>query len=212
MSTLLKIFWNFLNFKIFGFRIFRYFLVLFTLAVIFYVNQMALQVTTRYLEWDFLGLKKNEIALLLMLFYLLRPARLLRFFWIPGGFILGTGFFLAWMEMQKYPRLGIAIADAILLLVPFGFLFFSFSNEPEVDVRDAEAFYRSRAWKKLRYEVLRVHGKKCMCCGRDDRPVHVDHIKPRSKYPELALDIDNLQVLCDQCNLGKSNEYEDDFR
>jgi hypothetical protein len=42
--------------------------------------------------------------------------------------------------------------------------------------------------------------------------IHVDHIKPRSSYPELELDIKNLQVLCRDCNLGKSNTCETDLR
>lgn len=37
-------------------------------------------------------------------------------------------------------------------------------------------------------------------------------MKPRSKYPELALDPDNLQVLCKACNLGKLAWDETDFR
>ncbi len=43
-------------------------------------------------------------------------------------------------------------------------------------------------------------------------PLHVDHIKPRSKYPDLALDINNLQILCESCNLGKGAWDETDFR
>ena len=39
--------------------------------------------------------------------------------------------------------------------------------------------------------------------------LEVDHIKPRSTHPELALDFDNLQVLCHDCNQGKGNR--DDF-
>ena len=35
--------------------------------------------------------------------------------------------------------------------------------------------------------------------------MHVDHVKPRSKFPELALDLSNLQVLCNLCNVAKSN-------
>lgn len=65
-------------------------------------------------------------------------------------------------------------------------------------------------WLTLRYEVLRVHGPKCMLCGAWGN--HVDHIKPRSKHPELELVLENLQILCEQCNVGKSNLYEDDWR
>ena len=50
-----------------------------------------------------------------------------------------------------------------------------------------------------------------MVCGSTER-IHVDHIKPRSKYPELELDINNLQVLCEDCNIGKSNIDETDWR
>jgi X-X-X-Leu-X-X-Gly heptad repeat protein len=42
--------------------------------------------------------------------------------------------------------------------------------------------------------------------------LHVDHIKPRSLYPARALDPENLQVLCRDCNLGKSNKDATDWR
>jgi 5-methylcytosine-specific restriction endonuclease McrA len=74
------------------------------------------------------------------------------------------------------------------------------------------SFYTSDEWLKLRYQALKKYGKTCMLCGEVKGPVHVDHIKPRSKYPQLALDFDNLQILCVKCNLGKSNTDETDFR
>ena len=80
------------------------------------------------------------------------------------------------------------------------------------DENDSDRFYNSAAWKQVRYEVLRKYGPTCMLCGSTKGPAHVDHVKPRSKYPDLALEISNLQVLCKSCNLGKSNIYEDDFR
>ena len=54
-----------------------------------------------------------------------------------------------------------------------------------------------------------------MCCGHrgtQDNPLQVDHIKPRSKFPHLALEISNLQVLCRDCNLGKGNRDATDWR
>lgn len=75
-----------------------------------------------------------------------------------------------------------------------------------------EHFYKSREWRELRFSVLVEFGRKCMCCNATDKPLHVDHIKPISKYPHLKLTKANLQVLCEDCNLGKSNKYESDFR
>ncbi|MCH7696168.1 MAG: HNH endonuclease [Proteobacteria bacterium] len=40
----------------------------------------------------------------------------------------------------------------------------------------------------------------------------MDHIKPVSKYPELARDLNNLQVLCEDCNVSKGNQHEDDLK
>ena len=79
----------------------------------------------------------------------------------------------------------------------------------------ATVFYESKAWQRLRYRILSERGAKCECCGatsKDGTTMHVDHIKPRSIYPELALDPKNLQVLCKDCNMGKSNVLEDDWR
>jgi len=79
-----------------------------------------------------------------------------------------------------------------------------------------KGFYNSKEWLKIRVRVLEKYGCECMMCGRSKKNhgvvIHVDHIKPRSKYPELELDINNLQILCDQCNIGKGNRYETDWR
>ena len=42
--------------------------------------------------------------------------------------------------------------------------------------------------------------------------MNVDHIKPRKKFPELALVEDNLQVLCGACNHGKGNWDQTNWR
>lgn len=76
-------------------------------------------------------------------------------------------------------------------------------------------FYESREWRNVRYSALIAANGICQCCGNrpsKDNPLHVDHIKPRSKYPELELEVSNLQVLCADCNLGKSNRDETDWR
>lgn len=79
----------------------------------------------------------------------------------------------------------------------------------------APGFYFSREWREVRYQALKLHGGSCQCCGitaRDGAKLHVDHIKPRSKFPELELEVSNLQVLCEDCNLGKSNKDSTDWR
>lgn len=74
-----------------------------------------------------------------------------------------------------------------------------------------KSFYQSWEWKRLRYDTILRYGAKCMCCGSEDRIV-VDHVKPVRNYPELALDPDNLQILCNDCNMGKGSRDETDFR
>jgi 5-methylcytosine-specific restriction endonuclease McrA len=78
----------------------------------------------------------------------------------------------------------------------------------------SEEFYASLSWRKIRYQALARSAGRCECCGAtgDKAPLHVDHIKPRSKYPDLALVIANLQVLCADCNIGKLNQDETDWR
>lgn len=78
-----------------------------------------------------------------------------------------------------------------------------------------EGFYQSDEWRAVRYSALARSRGCCELCGRepaDGVRLHVDHIKPRSKYPDLALDPENLQVLCDDCNIGKSNTDDTDWR
>jgi 5-methylcytosine-specific restriction endonuclease McrA len=68
-----------------------------------------------------------------------------------------------------------------------------------------EDFYNSKEWRETRYKFLAgVADKKCcVCMARDNIEIHVDHIKPRWLYPELAFDHRNLRILCAPCNLGK---------
>lgn len=79
----------------------------------------------------------------------------------------------------------------------------------------SEEFYRSPEWRAVRYQALKLHGARCQCCGvtpAHGKVMHVDHIKPRSKFPHLELTLSNLQVLCEDCNMGKSNVDDTDWR
>lgn len=81
-------------------------------------------------------------------------------------------------------------------------------------VRD-DGFYKTRAWREMRMVALKAAGGRCACCGasaKDGARLHVDHIKPRYKRPDLSLDPSNLQVLCEDCNLGKGAWDDTDWR
>jgi hypothetical protein len=78
-------------------------------------------------------------------------------------------------------------------------------------------FYDSWAWKEARFVALKRHGRRCQCCGWTPGDsaggyLVVDHINPIRTHPHLALDPDNHQVLCNDCNMGKSYKHTDDFR
>jgi len=78
--------------------------------------------------------------------------------------------------------------------------------------KPGETFERTEHWRKVRLMALEKYGTKCMKCGSEDN-VQVDHIKPKSKHPELALTLDNLQVLCWPCNKEKgASDDNADYR
>lgn len=79
----------------------------------------------------------------------------------------------------------------------------------------SDEFLSAYEWRKLRMQALKLHGRRCMCCGASPETgavMNVDHIKPRKLFPSLALDINNLQVLCHECNHGKGNWDQTDWR
>lgn len=79
----------------------------------------------------------------------------------------------------------------------------------------SKAFLRTFEWRKLRMQALTQYGNNCMCCGASPSTgaiVNVDHIKPRKFFPELALTLSNLQILCADCNHGKGNWDSTDWR
>lgn len=89
------------------------------------------------------------------------------------------------------------------------------SGKPHRDYRKDDTFYKSEAWRRVRYVALKMHGGKCQCCGvtaADGAVICVDHVIPRYKAPHLSLDVANLQVLCNDCNIGKAAWDDTDWR
>lgn len=75
--------------------------------------------------------------------------------------------------------------------------------------KQREKFLRSDEWQKLRTKIFERDGRCCAKCG-NVKQLNIDHILPRSKFPELALDEINLRVLCWNCNKAKACKIEID--
>jgi 5-methylcytosine-specific restriction endonuclease McrA len=62
-------------------------------------------------------------------------------------------------------------------------------------------FYKSGNWQSIRQQALERDNFECQECKRQGKVktnvrLDVDHIKEIETHPELALELDNLQVLC----------------
>lgn len=78
------------------------------------------------------------------------------------------------------------------------------------DRRLANDAEHAKVTRAMRYDVLRRDNFHCVRCGRgkeDGVKLHVDHIVPVSRGGKSVMD--NLQTLCEDCNCGKGNRYEE---
>ena len=84
--------------------------------------------------------------------------------------------------------------------------------ERQKHIDETNAFYASSEWQLIREQVITEKGRICQECGqliRNDCDLKVDQIKPKDKFPELALDKSNLQILCHGCYSAKGVTYEE---
>lgn len=86
-------------------------------------------------------------------------------------------------------------------------------------MKEIERFIRASIWdvrinrnisSSKRYDVLNAAWFKCQACWEKPNPeneviLHIDHIIPVSLWG--SCERSNLQVLCSECNLSKSNGY-----
>lgn len=77
-------------------------------------------------------------------------------------------------------------------------------------------FYKHWSWRRVRNLFVAEQESKgslsCVACGKyPGHKPHVDHIRPKSLYPELRYLKSNLQILCAKCNVHKSNYDGDDW-
>jgi len=131
-------------------------------------------------------------------------------------------------QIVKYFReeLEMPIASSWQLMKAMGgegrameYLIDKYCEETGADKNDLEGGIQHRTdvdmtkntkWITLRRKALKIFGKECMKCGEFGD--QVDHIHPRSKYPDLAYDTNNIQILCGQCNKIKGEHDETDYR
>jgi len=82
--------------------------------------------------------------------------------------------------------------------------------------KNSRRFIGSMSWRNLRYELLKESNRTCCVCGRTRErhniALQVDHIIPKSVDWSKRLDKNNLQVLCEDCNIGKGNKDSIDWR
>jgi len=75
--------------------------------------------------------------------------------------------------------------------------------------KQAEAFYQSDAWRKLRADLIRQRGRRCETCGKthelDGTPVKLigDHVIER-KDGGADLDPRNVRLVCQACHNVKT--------
>jgi len=67
----------------------------------------------------------------------------------------------------------------------------------------AEGSFTAEEWQ----ELCEKYSNKCLCCGRDDIPLTVDHVIPISKGG--SNNIENCQCLCKPCNSKKHTKTID---
>ena len=76
-------------------------------------------------------------------------------------------------------------------------------------------FYNSQQWRELKRKAFKRYGRKCQATGlteKDGIVLSVDHIKPRSKRPDLALKLSNVQILELGLNKTKGARIVKDWR
>lgn len=76
--------------------------------------------------------------------------------------------------------------------------------DPDYSKSKSAEFFESQEWKSIRWEIL-SRDRVCQMCG-SQKLLQVDHIVPISVDWSKRKDPDNLQVLCEPCNLGKGRK------
>ena len=82
--------------------------------------------------------------------------------------------------------------------------------EPRAEFDRWKQTLGGRKWKRQQYKLQEG---RCSGCRQSIslKGSHIDHIKPLSRYPSLAIAPHNLRILCADCNLTKGNKEREDL-
>lgn len=90
-----------------------------------------------------------------------------------------------------------------------------------MDYKESLPFYHSAAWKRVRALAMQRDHGMCQDCMdrlragygiRPHRAQMVHHIIPLEERPDLALDLNNLRSLCNECHNRQHPEKGRDRR
>lgn len=81
-----------------------------------------------------------------------------------------------------------------------------------IDVGDEWTKFTKTKLKEETVEQLKKMYKGCCayCEGKYESTSypHIDHFKPKSLYPELTFEYNNMNISCEKCNKAKSNKFD----
>lgn len=105
-----------------------------------------------------------------------------------------TGRFTTWLRTAEIKK---ALENDHIKKV----YFCQYTDKPAKEERE-----QRNQWSRTRREFLNEYGKKCMRCGTEKGAIHVDHIQQWAHNLEGAYDLENLQVLCEECHIWKTKQ------
>lgn len=85
-----------------------------------------------------------------------------------------------------------------------------YTAEPFTETKELRNISRAIP-REIQFKVLKRDNQICQICGKNvfDDDIHFDHIIPWSKGGPTELS--NIRLLCTDCNLHRSNSYENEF-
>jgi 5-methylcytosine-specific restriction endonuclease McrA len=98
----------------------------------------------------------------------------------------------AWMALSEADRAAVRLA---IYAIDSG-------EKPKKKPKKKKRLYTHEEWQLARAETFASHGRICYLC-KIAEATQVDHVRPKSKFPELALVRSNLRPVCWPCNKRK---------